>query len=205
MTQHLPTAVPHTAVPHPSAMRTLLDNRPSYLGFGAAWLLGHGAYALSHGSDPVLRLPAAVPSILLITGLVAALIVTSVVSMRAQRTATGSEAVVGKLLAASWLVGFGALFFVITAVSSVLPHGDLTTLLWPAGSGLIVGLLYLAGGAAYRDVLQYTLGAWLALTSTAALLLDGASPYWVLAVAGGGSYLLAAALEPRRRATAALA
>ncbi|MGV9739855.1 hypothetical protein [Nocardia farcinica] len=70
------------------------------------------------------------------------------------------------------------------------------------GSGLIVGLLYLAGGAAYRDVLQYTLGAWLALTSTAALLLDGASPYWVLAVAGGGSYLLAAALEPRRRAAA---
>ena len=189
--------------PRPSTLRVLLDNRPSYLSFGLAWLLGHGAYALSHGADPLVRLPAAVPSALLIAGLLIAMVITSVVTMRAQRGVTGADAVVGQLLAASWLVGFGALFFVITALSSALAQDDLKMLLWPTGSGLIVGLLYLAGGAAYRDVLQYALGAWLALTSTAALLLDGASPYWVLAVAGGGSYLLAAAIEPRRRAMAA--
>ncbi|WP_316573784.1 ABC transporter permease [Nocardia canadensis] len=166
-------------------------------------MLGHGAYALSHGADPLVRLPAAAPSALLIAGLLIAMVITSVVTMRAQRGVTGADAVVGQLLAASWLVGFGALFFVITALSSALARDDLKMLLWPTGSGLIVGLLYLAGGAAYRDVLQYALGAWLALTSTAALLLDGASPYWVLAVAGGGSYLLAAAIEPRRRAMAA--
>ncbi|UGT53897.1 ABC transporter permease [Nocardia asteroides] len=186
----------------PSPLRVLLDNRPSYLSFGLAWLLGHGAYALSHGADPLLRLPSALPSVLLIGGLLAAMVITSVVTMRAQRDATGRDAVVGNLLAASWLIGFGALFFVITALSSALAQPDLRMLLWPAGSGLIVGLLYLAGGAAYRDVLQYALGAWLALTSSAALFLDGASPYWVLAIAGGGSYLAAAALEPRRRAMA---
>ncbi|MEV6431700.1 ABC transporter permease [Nocardia sp. NPDC051463] len=187
---------------HPSTLRAILDNRPSYLSFGTAWLLGHGAYALSRGDDPVLRLPSAVPSILLISGLLTAMIITSIVSMRAQRSATGKDAVVGKLLAVSWLVGFSGLFFIITALGSALSQDDLKMLLWPTGSGLIVGLLYLAGGAAYRDVLQYTLGAWLALTSSAALLLDGASPYWVLALAGGGSYLVAAALEPRRRAAA---
>ncbi|MGW0249995.1 ABC transporter permease [Nocardia goodfellowii] len=188
---------------HNSHLRAILDNRPSYLSFGAAWLFGHGAYALSHGENPLLRLPSAVPSALLITGLLSALVITIVVSMKAQRLATGWDAVVGNLLAASWLVGFGALFFIITALSSALSQDDLKLLLWPAGSGLIVGLLYLAGGAAYRDVLQYALGAWLALTSSAALFLDGASPYWVLALAGGGSYLVAAALEPRRRAVAA--
>ncbi|GAB2641202.1 ABC transporter permease [Nocardia goodfellowii] len=188
---------------HNSHLRAILDNRPSYLSFGAAWLFGHGAYALSHGENPLLRLPSAVPSALLITGLLSALVITIVVSMKAQRSATGRDAVVGNLLAASWLVGFGALFFIITALSSALSQDDLKMLLWPAGSGLIVGLLYLAGGAAYRDVLQYALGAWLGLTSSAALFLDGASPYWVLALAGGGSYLVAAALEPRRRAVAA--
>ncbi|MFE7797672.1 ABC transporter permease [Nocardia sp. NPDC057440] len=186
----------------PSTLRAMLDNRPSYLSFGVAWLLGHGTYALSHGDDPVLRLPSAVPGILLITGLLTVMIITGIVSMKAQRSATGKDAVVGNLLAASWLVGFGGLFFIITALSSALSQDDLKMLLWPTGSGLILGLLYLAGGAAYRDVLQYTLGAWLALTSSAALFLDGASPYWVLALAGGGSYLVAAALEPRRRAAA---
>ncbi|MFE7723853.1 ABC transporter permease [Nocardia rhizosphaerihabitans] len=197
MSQHV-----STTETRPSALRVLLDNRPSYLSFGMAWLLGHGAYALSHGDDPVLRLPAAVPSVLLIAGLAIAMVVTSIVTMRAQRGVTGKDAVVGNLLAVSWLIGFGALFFVITALSSALAQDDLKMLLWPTGSGLIVGLLYLAGGAAYRDVLQYALGAWLALTSSAALFLDGASPYWVLAIAGGGSYLVAAALEPRRRAVA---
>lgn len=189
---------------HPSTLRVLLDNRPSYLSFGLAWLLGHGAYALSHGDDPLLRLPSAVPGALLIAGLFTAMVVTSVVTMRAQRGVSGRDAVVGNLLAASWLIGFSALFFVITALSSALSQDDLKMLLWPTGSGLIVGLLYLAGGAAYRDVLQYALGAWLALTSTAALFLDGASPYWVLALAGGGSYLVAAAMEPRRRASVAV-
>lgn len=198
MSQHV-----STTETRPSALRVLLDNRPSYLSFGMAWLLGHGAYALSHGDDPVLRLPVAVPSVLLIAGLAIAMVVTSIVTMRAQRGVTGKDAVVGNLLAVSWLIGFGALFFVITALSSALAQDDLKMLLWPTGSGLIVGLLYLAGGAAYRDVLQYALGAWLALTSSAALFLDGASPYWVLAIAGGGSYLVAAALEPRRRAVAA--
>lgn len=84
-----------------------------------------------------------------------ALVITSIVSMKAQRSATGTDATVGNLLAASWLIGFGALFLIITAVSSAVNQDDLKMLLGPAGSGLIVGLLYLAGGTAHRDVLQY--------------------------------------------------
>ncbi|MFD3458699.1 ABC transporter permease [Nocardia fluminea] len=182
-------------------VRTVLDNRPIYLSFGLAWLVGHGTFALSHGPNPLLDLPGFVPTALLGVGLLAAMIVTTVVSLRAQRGATKGEAVVGNLLGASWLIGFAALFFLITALGSTL-SADTAATLWPTGSGLIVGLLYLAGGAAYRDVLQYSLGAWLAVSSTAALFLDGAALYWALALAGGGSYLLAAALEPRRIAAA---
>ncbi|HEY5844628.1 MAG TPA: hypothetical protein VIU87_24800 [Mycobacterium sp.] len=62
------------------------------------------------------------------------------------------------MLAASWLVGFGALFPAITTLAEALQVQELHMLLWPTGSGLIVGLLYLAGGTAQRDVLQYALG-----------------------------------------------
>ncbi|WP_435592807.1 ABC transporter permease [Nocardia sp. bgisy118] len=184
-----------------ASARTILDNRSSYLSFGAAWLVGHGAFALAHGDDPLVDLPGPVPMLLLGGGLLAALAITGAAAGRARRTATADPLVSG-LLAASWVIGFGALFVVITALSSVIGDPAIQTLLWPTGSGVVVGLLYLAGGVAYRDVLQYSLGAWLALVSGAALFFHGANLYWLLALAGGGSYLLAAALEPRRLAAA---
>ncbi|MFB7274980.1 hypothetical protein [Streptomyces sp. NPDC056244] len=73
------------------------------------------------------------------------------------------------------------------------------------GSGLVVGLLYLAEGAVRRNLLHYSLGTWLALTSTAALFLGTPGLYWVLTVAGGGAYAIAAALERRRLARTSLA
>ncbi|WP_262057029.1 ABC transporter permease [Streptomyces sp. STR69] len=160
-----------------SAVSVVLDNRLSYVSFGLAWLVGHGVNALTHGDDPVVDLPSEIPASLLVVG----------------------------LLAASWPIGFGALFLIITALSAALDEQKVHTLMWPTASGLVVGLLYLAGGAVYRDRLQYVLGTWLALTSSAALFLHGAPLYWVLALAGGGSYLVAAALEPRRHAKALLA
>ncbi|NNH68403.1 ABC transporter permease [Nocardia uniformis] len=190
-------------MPHPNPGGTptvgaVLDNRPSYLSFGVAWLLGYGAFAVSHGDDPGLPMPSAVPAVLLGGGLLTALIITGVVIARAQRGVRGREAVVGKLLAVSWLVGFGALTLLITALSTALNEEQVQTLLWPTGSGLIIGMIYLAGGAALHDVLQYTLGTWLAVMSSAALFLEGANMYWALALTGGGAYLVAAALESRR-------
>ena len=193
-----PASRPHDAVDPPP----LLDNRASYLSFGLAWLIGHGSFALTRGADPVLNLPGIIPAALLIGGLVAATIITVVKTTRAQRGVTGPAALVGNMLAGSWLVGFGALFVFITALAGTLDAPSLQGILWPAGSGFVVGMLYLAGGAANRDVVQYGLGSWLAVTSAAAVLLDGAGFYTALALAGGGGYLAGVALERRRLATA---
>ena len=132
-----------------------------------------------------------------------AVTITGVCTAKAHRGARGHEAVIDKMLAASWLVGFGALFLIITALSTALQEQLVHTLLWPSGSGLVIGLLYLAGGVARRDGLQYGLGVWLAVTSSAALFLQGANVYWALALAGGGAYLVAAALELRHTGAAA--
>ncbi|MFD3745294.1 hypothetical protein [Nocardia sp. NPDC058633] len=100
--------------------RTVLDNRPIYLSFGLAWLIGHGSFAVSHGANPALDLPGYVPTALLGGGLLTAMVITIAVSMRAQRGVSGREAVVGNLLGASWVVGFAALFFLITALGSTM-------------------------------------------------------------------------------------
>ncbi len=184
-----------------TAASAVPNNRASYVGFGLTWLLGYGAYALTEGDDPMLGIPAATGPVLLIAGMSTASIITAVVMIRAQRGARGREAVVGYMLAASWLIGFVALYLLITALSAVMDPEQVQTLLWPSGSGLVVGMIYLAGGVAYHDMPQFTLGAWLAVIASAALFFEGANLYWALAVAGGG-YLVAAALRPRGTATA---
>lgn len=186
-----------------STVSAIPNNQPSYLSFGLAWLLGYSAYALTDGDNPTLPIPSATAPILLLGGLLIALIITAVVATQSQRGTHGREALIGKLLAASWLIGFTALSLLITALSAALDEPQVQTLLWPTGSGLVIGMIYLAGGAAHRDILQYTLGTWLAVISSAALFFNGPTLYWTLALAGGGSYLIAAALEPRRHTTPA--
>ncbi|MFF4420965.1 ABC transporter permease [Streptomyces sp. NPDC001549] len=192
------TASPPVAHAHPTGRPREVDNRAAYLSFGLAYVLGHGAAAASQGAAPLLDLPDWLPMTLLGSGLVVGIVLTTAAALRAQRGATPPEILSGKLLGAAWIAAFTALFLAITGLTSVLDRPELQSVLWPAGSGLIVGLLYLAEGAVRRNLLHYGLGIWLALTSTAALSLTAPGLYWVLAVAGGGAYALAAALEHRR-------
>ncbi|MFF1920640.1 ABC transporter permease [Streptomyces sp. NPDC058221] len=185
--------------PHPA---TEVDNRATYVSFGLAYVLGHGSAALSRGSTPLLDLPDWLPMTLLGIGLAVGTVQATVAAMRAQRAATGPEEVLsGKLLGAAWVVAFAALFLAITGLTNSLDLPDLQSMLWPTGSGFVVGLLYVAEGSARRNLLHYALGSWLALISTAALLLGTPGLYWVLTLAGGGAYALAAVLERRRLAT----
>lgn len=182
----------------PSRLVNEVDNRDAYVSFGLAYLLGHGAAAVSQGDNPILGLPGWLPITLLGIGLATGITQATVAALRAQRGTTGPDILTGKLLGAAWIAAFTALFLAITGLTSALGMPELQSILWPAGSGLVVGLLYLAEGSARRNLLHYSLGVWLALTSTAALFLGTPGLYWVLAVAGGGAHALAAVLEHRR-------
>lgn len=179
-----------------------MDNRASYLSWGLAWLAGHGTMAISSGTDPLVSLPGLLPVALLATGVLTATVVTVVGIAGAQRGVTGPAKTAGTLLGAGWAISFTALFLLITSLTAATGEPHLQALLWPTGTGLVVGLMYLWGGTLQRDRLQYALGGWLALSTTGGLFLGLPGMYWVLALAGGGAYLAAAALEPRRRATA---
>lgn len=178
-----------------------VDNRATYISFGLAYVLGHGAAAVSQGATPLLDLPGWLPMALLGTGLAAGTVNATIAAGRAQRAATNPDDILtGKLIGAAWVVAFAALFLAITGLTNSLDAPDLQSMLWPTGSGLVVGLLYLAEGAARRNLLHYSLGVWLALTSTAALLFGTPGLYWVLTIAGGGAYAVASVLEHRRLA-----
>jgi hypothetical protein len=195
-TATLTTPVPAAAVPSSGEV----DSRSAYVSFGLAYVLGHGATALSKGADPILSLPSWLPMALLGAGLVAGTIHSTVAAIRAQRGASKPEALSGKMLGAAWISGFAALFLAITGLTAVLEMPELPAILWPVGSGLVVGLLYLAEGALRRNPLHYALGTWLALISAASLFFGNPGLYWVLAIAGGGAYAMAAVLERRRLA-----
>jgi hypothetical protein len=174
-----------------------VDSRAAYAGFGLAYVLGHGASGVSLGPDPLIALPAWLPIALLGAGLAAGSIFATLAAVRAQRGAGQHDILSGKLLGLSWMSAFTALFLAITGLAAQLGMPDLPMLLWPTLAGFLVGVLYLGEGAARRNVLHYALGTWLALTSTAALLLDVPHLFWVLAVAGGGGFVVAAILESR--------
>ncbi|GAA1300304.1 ABC transporter permease [Saccharothrix xinjiangensis] len=176
------------------------DNRATYLSFGLAYLVGHGAAAVSGGPDPLLNLPGWLPMTLLGAGLAAGTGYATVAAARAQRGAGTADLLSGRLLGLSWIGGFAALFLAITGLTSTLGTPELPAVLWPAGSGLVVGLLYLGEGAVRRNVLHYGLGTWLALVSTTSLAFGTPGLFWVLALAGGGGYAVATVLEHRRLA-----
>lgn len=177
-----------------------VDSRAAYAGFGLAYVLGHGASAVSRGSDPLLALPSWLPTTLLGAGLGAGTVFAMLSANRAQRGASTSDILSAKLLGLSWVSAFVALFLAITGLAAELDRPDLQTMLWPTLSGFLVGVLYLGEGATRRNVLHYGLGTWLALTSTAALFLGLPALFWVLTIAGGGGFAVAAVLEHRRLA-----
>ncbi|MEU1985043.1 ABC transporter permease [Nocardia sp. NPDC019395] len=182
----------------PAARPGDVDNRATYISFGLAYVVGHGSAALSKGPSPVLILPEWLPITLLGIGLAIGTVCATLAALRAQLGAAESEAHTGKLLGLSWIIGFAALAVAITGLTSALNLPDLQNILWPAGSSLIVGLIYLSEGAARRNTLHYSVGAWLALVAAVALCFSTPGPFWVLTIAGGIGYAVATVLEFRR-------
>jgi hypothetical protein len=175
-----------------------VDNRAAYLGFAFAYVFGHGASLLSR-SGAVL-MPGWLPVALLGTGLAAGTVFATTSSLRAQRGAPEARRRAERLVGTAWITGFAALALAITGLSTVFEQPELQTVLWPAGSSIVVGLIYIAEGAVRRNALHHNLGTWLALVASAALFVPSPGIFGVLAVLGGGAYLVAAFLERRRLA-----
>jgi hypothetical protein len=167
--------------------------------WGAAWFLGFAMLYLAYrGGMPL------VVGGLVFAGLqLAAIVVTGVHIARATRGVRGVSSEVGAMYGWGWLLGFGCVGAIITGLVRVGITEEQSALLNPALSLLVVGLLYLGGGALWRDRVQYGLGVWILATDAVSMFAGVPGNYLVLSIAGGGGFLLAAAwFAVRRRVVA---
>jgi len=197
------TTLLDTPLSHPRA-DTRIDNRLAYSGFTVAYLLGHGGAALSMGPDAAIAAPGWLPTSFLIGGMVVGTIASIVTGMRAQKAMNARDARAAMLASMAWITGFAGLFLAITGLAASTGDPGLQTLLWPAGSAMVVGLIYLAEGSARHDSTHYALGSVLILLGGGVLFLPTAAALGILAVVGGAAYL-AAALRVHRSLAAARA
>jgi hypothetical protein len=178
---------------HQEANRRLGVNPALFYGpWGAAYLLGHGSVFLTYPSALPFRLPGVVAAV--ITGvLFAVAVVVSVVTVtRAARGVRGPSAAAGAMYGWSWMLGFPALILVNNGIEHQGLPDDVVTLLWSGSTLLLVGVLYMAGGALWQDRFQYGLGVWLLVTGAASVWAGVPGNYAVISLAGGGGLLLAA-------------
>lgn len=84
----------------------------------------------------------------------------------------------------SWALGFGALSAINMGLIRMGLTHDQIAMLWPASSLLIVGVLYLAGGALWRDRFQFGLGVWILFADAVSVFAGIPANYVVLAVSG---------------------
>jgi hypothetical protein len=160
--------------------------------WGTAYLLGFGSVFLTYPSAVALRLPGGVAAV--ITGVLfaTAVVVSVVTGTRAGRGVRGPSRMVGAMYGWSWTLGFSAMAAVNIGVTRLGLPADAVTLLWSGSALLLVGVLYLAGGALWQDRFQYGLGVWMLVTGAGSVLAGVPGNFAVLSLGGGGGLLLAA-------------
>jgi hypothetical protein len=136
--------------------------------------------------------------------LATAVTITIVHSVRRSGGTRGPSARTGAMYGWAWTLGFVAYPFIISGVARADASPEVIALIANALACVVVGLMYLAGGAAFGDTGLYVLGLWILLVGGVATLAGIPGSYLVLATAGGGGFLVMAVVAHlvagRRRA-----
>jgi len=167
--------------------------------WGMAWLIGYLAIWLSVHGHTVYQPPAAWAFSVLGVGMVAALVATGLTIGRAVHGVTGVSSSSGNMYGWAWLLGFVCLYAMLAGMSRAGASAAVIGLFASTGPVLVVSLMYLVGGALWRDRTMFVVGGWLVLVNVVAVLV-GVEPFGlIMGIAGGGGFLVAAAFEARRR------
>lgn len=172
------------------ALRQLeVDSSLLYLCWGVATLVGHTALYLgsSQGREPTIA--PAVSAVVFAGLLVAAAVVTAAHIYRRVHGVRGPSSTQGTMFSLSWVLGFAAMSGIGSGLLRAGMSDELGDLFFFAVSGLIVGLLYLAGGALWLDHSMYALGAWVIAVFTAATLVGLPLGYLLAAGLAGGGFV----------------
>jgi hypothetical protein len=181
------------------------DCRLLYGVWGVAWLGGYltlWTSARATGGQPE-GWAFAVFGVLLLS----AVVVTAVHSIRRTAGTRGVSARAGAVYGWSWFLGFVAQGAVVGGLAEAGASPEVMALAANGIACIVVGLLYLGGAIAFDDRGLLVLGVWILVVAAGATLAGLPGTFLIMALAGGGGFLLMAAVEHarvlrRRRGTA---
>lgn len=168
------------------------DVRLLYGAWGVAWLVGFLVLWSSATGRGPLALPPAAGGAVFAGLLGAAVVVTGVHIARRTAGVRGASSTQGAMYGWAWLLGFGAMASLMASAAGAGAPPEVLGVLAPALSGLVVGLLYLAGGTMWQDRAQYSLGVWILVSSAVGALAGYPTNHLVMGLLGGGGFLVAA-------------
>jgi hypothetical protein len=158
--------------------------------WGAAYLLGFGSQYLTYPTAVGPHVPQILSSTIISVTFPVAAIIAIWTGVRTGRGVRGPTRAVGAMYGWSWTLGFATLTAINIGVADQGLSPDAVTLLWSGSSLLLVGVLYLAGGALREDRFQYGLGLWTLISAAASVFAGVPGNFLVVALGGGGGLLL---------------
>ncbi len=175
-----------------------VDDRLLFGVWGAAWLVGYGVQWWTATTSPT-RTATGIGGLVFGAVAIAALVVTIVHVVTATHGYAGTSKQVGVMYGWAWAIGFAGQGLVVAGVVAADADPVVITIVANGAACLVVGLLYMAGGALWQEVSMYAIGAWMIATAGAASLVALPAGYLVMALAGGGGMLVAAGVAALRR------
>jgi len=183
-----------------------VDGRVLFGAWGVAWLVGYGVLYASAVGRPSER-PTAWAYGVFALCIAAAIVVTTAHTARRTAGVRGVSAVTGAMYGWTWFWGYLVMSVLIGALSGAGATPEVIAIAANGMACLVAGLLYMAGGALWRDRVLYVVGAWILTCGVTATFAGIPTTYLVMAVAGGGAFLAGAVVVHvlRRRASTVLA
>ena len=161
--------------------------------WGIAWGVGFlTLWSGYEGGNPWFQLPLPIAGTIFGVLLLSAIVASAVLGIRISRGVRGASGFTGAVYGLGWWAGSIAVYLVGVALINAGASAELISLYYPAAYGLVAGLLYFMGAALWRSIDQLVLGTIIIIASTVAPFFGAPTNNLVMAVLGGGSFLVAA-------------
>lgn len=161
--------------------------------WGIAWGVGFlSLWSGYEGGNPWFQLPLPIAGTIFGVLLLSAIVASAVLGIRISRGVRGASGFSGAVYGLGWWAGSIAVYLVGVALINAGASAELISLYYPAAYGLVAGLLYFMGAALWRSIDQLVLGTIIIIASTVAPFFGAPTNNLVMAVLGGGSFLVAA-------------
>lgn len=173
------------------------DGRLLFGVWGLAWLVGYLALwttARDTGS------PERWAGWVLAGCIVGAMAFTIVHSVTRTAGTRGASARTGAMYGWTWFLAFTAFGVLIGAMGDAGAPPEVMAIAANGFACLVVGLMYIAGGLLFDENRMSAVGAWMLVTACLAAFAGMPNTYLVMAVAGGGGFLVMVAVEQGIRA-----